>query len=360
MRISGSVSIKTLIALGVVGASGLAAAQSSSTQAASAAAAAVPSSNPALAAGLLTATGAATASTIGSTVGAIAGGAAGGGAAFSALPAGVTRLALPGQGGTGAAAAPGGKAWNAWFAISQNNISYDYAPLQSSGKVRVGLIGVDYTFNNNIVAGLAIAGDKTDVNLNFGAGGKVTGSGTTYSPYVGIPLNKNWAADVSIGFGKTKVDTEFGGFTGQMTDNRRTASLGLSYRQLAGRDNKWMLTGRGSYLTVKDKLGAYTMSNGTFSNAVSGLDVTVSQLRFGGQAAYNFGVFVPYAGLNYIYDIKAPDQPGAANDRDAFQGVLGIKFSVPSGFYGGLQYSSELNRSQIKNNQIMLNMGARF
>ncbi len=93
MRISGSVSIKTLIALGVVGASGLAAAQSSSTQAASAAAAAVPSSNPALAAGLLTATGAATASTIGSTVGAIAGGAAGGGAAFSALPAGVTRLA---------------------------------------------------------------------------------------------------------------------------------------------------------------------------------------------------------------------------------------------------------------------------
>jgi hypothetical protein len=40
--------------------------------------------------------------------------------------------------------------------------------------------------------------------------------------------------------------------------------------------------------------------------------------------------------------------------------VLGIKFSVPSGFYGGLQYSSELNRSQIKNNQIMLNMGARF
>ena len=356
MRISTSVSIKTLIALGVVGASGLAVAQQSSTQAA-AAAAAQPSNNPGLVAGLLTTTGAATASTIGSTVGAIAGGAAaGGGGTFSALPAGVTRLALPGQGGTGAAAAPGGKAWNAWFAASQNTVSYDYAPLQSSGKVRVGLIGVDYTFRNSIVAGMAIAADKSDINLNF-IGGKLTGKGTTYSPYVGIPLNKNWSADMSVGWGKTTVDTEITGITSRMTDNRRTASLGMSYRQMAGNDNKWMLTGRGSYLAVRDKLGAYTMSNGTF---VTDSSVSLSQLRFGGQAAYNLGVFVPYAGLNYIYDVSAPSQAGAANDRDAFQAVLGLKFSVPSGFYGGLQYSSELNRSQIKNNQIMLNMGARF
>lgn len=26
--------------------------------------------------------------------------------------------------------------------------------------------------------------------MNFGGGGKLKGSGTTYSPYVGIPLNK--------------------------------------------------------------------------------------------------------------------------------------------------------------------------
>jgi hypothetical protein len=343
---------KAMLAAGVVGASGVAFAATTTEQTASA----QPANSPGLAAGLLTTTGAATAATIGGTVGAIAGGAAGGGGSFSALPAGVTRLALPGQGGTGAAGAPGGKAINAWFAVSRNTISYDYAPLQSSGNVRVGLLGVDYTFNNNMVAGLAIAGDKTDVNLNF-AGGTLKGSGTTYSPYVGIPLNKNWSADAAVGWGKTTVDTQVGAVSGRMTDNRRTASLGLSYRQLAGSDNKWMLTGRGSYLAVRDKLGAYTMSNGTF---VPDASVSLSQLRFGGQAAYNLGVFVPYVGLNYIYDVSAPSQAGAANDRDAFQGVLGIKFSVPNGFYGGLQYSSEMNRSQIKNNQIMLNMGARF
>jgi hypothetical protein len=343
---------KAVLAMGMVSASGVALATTTEQLASS-----QPANSPGLAAGLLTTTGATTAATIGSMVGAIAGGAAGGGSGgtFAALPAGVTRFALPGQGGTGAAAAPGGKALNVWFAMSQNRISYDYAPLQSSGKVNVGLIGFDYTFNNKIVAGLAIARDKTDVDLTF-ASGKLKGSGTTYSPYVGIPLNKNWSADVSVGWGKTTVDTEVGAVSGRMDDTRKTASVGMSYRQLAFGD-KWMLTGRGSYLAVKDKLGAYTLSNGTF---VPDGSVSISQLRFGGQAAYNAGVFVPYAGLNYIYDVSAPSQAGAANDRDAFQGVLGVKFSVPSGVYGGLQYSSELSRSQVKNNQIMLNVGARF
>ena len=190
MRNYTNVSVKLLVALGAIGASGLASATSSASQAASA----QPSSNPGLVGGLLTVTGANTAATIGATVGSIAGGATSGGS-FTALPAGVTRIALPGQGGKGAAAAPGGKAFNAWFALSNSDISYDYAPLQSSGKVRVGLLGIDYTFKNSVVAGLAIANDKTDVDLkgsSFGAaGGKLKGSGTTYSPYIGIPLNKN-------------------------------------------------------------------------------------------------------------------------------------------------------------------------
>lgn len=359
MRIANAnILVKAGLTLGLVGASGLVFATASSTQTPAAvvvANALQPGNGTALAAGLLTTTGASTSALIGSTVGGIAAGGGGGSfGSFAALPVGVTRLALPGQGGTGAAAAPGGKPFNAWFVASQNKISYDYAPLQSSGKVNVGIVGFDYTFNNKIVAGLAIAGDKTDVDLNF-AGGKLRGKGTTYSPYVGIPLNKNWTADASIGWGKTTVDTDVGGVTGRLDDKRQTGNVGLSYRQMAG--DKWMLTGRGAYLTVRDKLGAYTLSNGTF---VTDGTVRVEQFRLGGQAAYNAGTFIPHIGLNYIYDIKAPNQAGAANDRDAFQGVLGVRFSAASGLYGGIQYSSELNRSQVKNNQILLNVGARF
>lgn len=360
MRIANAnILVKAGLTLSLVGASGLAFATSSSSQAA-AAAAAQPNNNPGLIAGLLTTTGLSTANIIGNTVGSIASGAGAGGSfgSFSALPGGVTRFALPGQGGTGAAAAPGGKAFNAWLSLSQNNVAYDYAPLQSSGTVKVAIVGLDYTFSNNIVAGLAISGDKTDVGLNgssFGAGSNLTGRGTTYSPYIGVPINKNWTADASAGWGTTNVNTRIGGFSGSMDDDRTIATVGLSYRQLAG--DKWLLTGRGAYLYVRDKLGSYTMSNGTF---IPDGTVSVSQARLGGQAAYNLGSFIPYVGLNYVYDIKAPDQLGAANDRDAFQGVLGVKFSGASGLYGGFQYMSEQGRSQIKNNQFLLNIGSRF
>jgi hypothetical protein len=352
--------IKAGLALTLVAASGVAAAQSSSSQAAAVAAALNPANGTALAAGLLTTTGVSTSALIGSTVGGIAGGAGSGGffGGFAALPTGVTRFALPGQGGTGAAAAPGGKPFNAWVVASHNKVSYDFAPLAANGKVNVGIAGFDYTFSNKVVAGLAIAGDKTDVDLtgsSFAAGSKLTGKGTTYSPYIGVPLDRNWTADASVGWGKTTVDTNIGGITGRVDDKRSTANLGLSYRQIMG--SKWLLTGRGAYLTVRDKLGAYTLSNGTL---VSDASVRVEQLRFGGQAAYNAGAFIPHIGLNYIYDIKAPNQPGAANDRDAFQAVLGVKFSGASGLYGGLQYTSELGRSQVKNDQILLNLGIRF
>ncbi|MBK8117823.1 MAG: autotransporter domain-containing protein [Sulfuritalea sp.] len=70
---------------------------------------------------------------------------------------------------------------------------------------------MDYTLKNDIVIGLAIAWDRSDINLtgtNFGAaGGTMTGRGTTYTPYVGIPINKNWSADMSAGWGQTDVDT---------------------------------------------------------------------------------------------------------------------------------------------------------
>jgi hypothetical protein len=361
-----SVSVKVLIALGAIGATGIASAASSSTQAAAAAeaVAAQPNSNPDFVKGVITTTGVNTAVTIGNTVSGIVGGGGVSGGGFAALPAGVTRFALPGQGGTGAAAAPGGKAFNAWFAYSRSDIAYDYRPLKSDGNVDVYLLGVDYTLKSNAVIGLALAVDRSDIDLKgatFGpTGGKMKGKGNTLSLYGGLPINKNWAADVSVGFGRTEVDTttSAGGITSSdMDDDRTTFAAGLAYRQLFGADSKWMLTGRGGYIFVKDKLGSYTMSNGTF---VSSGRVEVSQLRFGGQAAYNFGMFVPYAGLTYIYDFKEPNQPGAANDRTGMQGSLGIRFNAPSGLYGGLQYSSEFSRSQIKNDQILLNIGSRF
>src|SRR4029077_5439894 len=62
-------------------------------------------------------------------------------------------------GGTGAAAAPGAPKWNVWGAYSNSNLGYDFSPLSSAGNVKIYLAGVDYTFSNNVVFGVATAFD---------------------------------------------------------------------------------------------------------------------------------------------------------------------------------------------------------
>lgn len=273
------------------------------------------------------------------------------------LSGGASRFALSLPAETGAAAAAASR-WNAWVAYSRNNVGYSFAPLQSGGTVDVGLIGVDYTLDNKTVVGVALASDRTRVDLSF-SGGNLRGSGYTISPYIGIPLNRQWTLDASLGFGRTNVDTSQAGVNGSFRDQRVVGNVGVAYRQAVG---NWLLTGRGSYISVDDKLGAYTLSNGTFVTSGS---VNISQLRFGGQAAFNAGNVVPYVGLSYVYDLRRPNQQSiagqnAANDKDAWVPAIGLQFKSGGALYGGIQYSSEQSRSQVKNNQILFNLGLRF
>lgn len=274
-----------------------------------------------------------------------------------ALAPGVNRFALSG-GQTGAAGAAGAARWNGWFALSQNNVEYSFQPLRSSGRINTGTVGVDYTLDNRMVLGVAVTGDRSDIALNFN-GGKMTGNGWTVSPYLGVPLTRNLALDATLGFGRANVDANAAGVNASIKSDRTIGSIGLTYRENIG---NWQLSGRGAFLSVSDKLGAYTLSNGTF---VQGGSVDVQQLRLGGQAGYRMGNVTPYVGLTYIYDIRRPDQQPvagqtAANDRDAWTPTIGLRFSSGGALYGGIQYSSEQSRSQVKNNQVLFNLGLRF
>lgn len=278
------------------------------------------------------------------------------GANFSSGP-GSGRFALPGQGQTGLAGA-GQPVWNAWAAYSRSNVAFNFAPRQSSGNIEVGMAGLDYTLASRIVVGVAVAGDRTRMGLNFN-GGNISGSGWTIAPYIGVPLNRNWALDATVGVGRSNVDVNSGGGSGTYRSERTIGSVGASYRSGMG---NWQFTGRGGLLFANDRLGSYTLSNGTF---VPDGTVNVTQLRLGAQAGYNFGGVVPYVGLTYIHDINRPNQQpvagqSAANDRDAWTPTIGIRFNSGGSLYGGIQYSSEQSRSEVKNNQWLFNLGLRF
>ena len=90
-----------------------------------------------------------------------------------------------------------------------------------------------------------------------------------------------------------------------------------------------------------------------------------TQARLGGQAAYNMGNLVPFLGVTYINDIQRPNQgpvggQSAANDRDGWQLRAGINIRSSGALYGGVQVASEVGRSQVKNDQILFNLGIRF
>jgi autotransporter-like protein len=260
--------------------------------------------------------------------------------------------------GTGAAAAPGAPQWNVWGAYSHTNIGYDYAPLSSAGNVKIYLAGVDYTFSNNVVFGVAAAFDHMSTDLNFSAG-KLDGSGYTISPYVGMLINKNISLDATIGYGRTDIDTATSGVTGSTHSDRTIGALGLSYREAFG---AWTLTGRGAILGVHNKLGSYTLSDGTpVADATSNL----AQIRLMGQAAYTYKQFTPYVSIAYINDINRPDQAPisgipASNDRDGWLPAVGVRFRAENMIYGSVQYSSERGRSQVTNNMFLFNVGFRF
>ena len=308
-----------------------------------------PNNNSGLTTGLLSVTGLGTLGDIGGAVGNFSLG------GNNQAGLNVKRYAL---GNTGVAAAPGATQWNVWGAFSRSNIAFNFAPLQSSGSVNVYLAGVDYTFDNHVVLGVATAVDRTDVDLNF-SGGKLTGKGVTVAPYLGVAFNKNLAFDATVGVGRTNVDTAVGAVAGSTHTDRNMGALGLTYREVIG---PWSLSGRGAFLTVRDKLGAYTLTNGTF---VPDGTVNVTQFRLVGQVAYTSGPLTPYVSLSYINDISRPDQApvggvAAANDRDAWTPAIGVRFKADNSVYGSIQYSTERARSEVKNNQFLLNLGIRF
>jgi hypothetical protein len=297
---------------------------------------------------------------IGGALGSAFGGSGFGGGQASST-GGVLRTALTSI-ETGAAAAAGKPRWNVWGALARASVGYSFQPLQSGGTVNVALGGLDYTFGDNLIIGVAVSDERTRVSTPFN-GGSLSANGNTIAPYLGWRITPNWQMDATIGFGSSSLNSVDNSGTGSVTgsnkDKRTIASAGLAYNHIMG---KWLLSGRGGLSSSEDKFSSFTLSNNTF---VAGSTSRSLQLRAGGQLMYNAGAVLPFFGLTYINDLQRPNQApvggqSAANDRDGWQVRLGLNIPAKGALYGSIALSTEIGRSQVKNDQILLNLGMRF
>lgn len=242
----------------------------------------------------------------------------------------------------GTAGAAGGERWSVWGAGAHGNMAQSF--LNASGHANVALGGVDYTLNNDVILGVAGSVERSKTT-SFGT--RIEGDGYSLAPYVAIPLNANWLLDASIGIGRTDVDSITGAFVVSAKDRRTFESLSLTYATDMG---KWQLQGKASYLGSKDKF-----------NTTPGTTSKLNQVRVGGQATYDAGNMLPYLAVTFIRDVSTPPAiVGSANDRDAIQLQGGVNIYSSGPLSGGLSYSHEANRKEVKNNVLVANLSYRF
>ena len=277
-------------------------------------------------------------------------------------PGGANRFALGGQGETGKAGAAAPAAWNGYVAAARANIGSSFQPTQAGGSVDVGIVGIDYTFSNKAILGAAVSGARARLDTQFN-GGNIGVNTTTISPYLLYPVSPALQFDANAGFGRSSIKTVdnsvAGGITGANNGSSSSFGAGLTYRYQTGR---WGFSGRGGLSTSESKQDSLTLSNNTF---VASSTIRTSSLRLGGQAVYNAGQVLPFAGITYVYDFQKAIQGAVlgqtpANDRDGFLAVAGLQFTSQGSLYGGIQLSSELGRKEVKNNSIVVNVGMRF
>lgn len=277
----------------------------------------------------------------------------------SASAAGASRFALDDQ--TGLAAASGAPRWNAWFALGENEQAYSFQPARSSGRSTLMLGGIDYTYSSNIVAGVAVNADRTRTTFQSNLNSPLSVNGLSVAPYVSVPFARNWLFDASIGWGE--ADIKFTDYAapaeGNTKSDRMFASVAVSYATRMGAFN---VNGKANYVETSDKIASFTMTDRTFIPATT---LRVAQARLGVQASYNAGMFMPYVGVTYIRDLQSPSQAAfggqtPANDKDGWQIAVGVNVFSRGALSGGLMFTSETARQQVKNDVFLANLAVRF
>ena len=264
---------------------------------------------------------------------------------------------------TGMAAGNGAQKFNVWGNITNTHTAYNGNNNlgnadKSSGNVLNSVVGLDYGFAPNMIAGFSVSYDRGHGSTGNNATGTST-KGLNYAPYFGWQLAKNLALDVSAGWG----DGEFTSPQGSTTIDSRRSFYGanLNFSDWMG---NYQVAGKVGYLDATEKYDN-TKNGGVVRDGTSSKN-KLGRLSLGGEVGYWMNGVMPFAGLAYTSDSRSMTSAAGFKDtstlgKDAFLVSLGVNFfNLGKGVTGGLLYTQETGRSNGKNNSIGANLGLRF
>lgn len=254
------------------------------------------------------------------------------------------------QGISGLAAGGDGPSYGVWASYSYSDFDNDFAATALDGHRHNLLFGADMTPRDNMVLGFAVGYEFSSIDTDFNSGDQDT-DGYTVAPYFGLILSDNWNVSASVGYSSLDTDQfRTDPLLGTRVESNPDSDRWFGTLNLNGYANwnDWLFTGRIGMLQARNIQESFDESDGT---AVGKSTTELGQWNVGGEAAYTWGEFEPFARASYENDYSltritvAGTGPQPSGDDDNWLIGLGLRyFSSENGLSGNIEWYKRLGR----------------
>jgi hypothetical protein len=239
-----------------------------------------------------------------------------------------------------------------WGSYSYADFENDFVSTALDGNRHNFLAGLDFSPRENVLFGVAFGYEMSDIDTRFNRGNEQT-DGYTIAPYAGMLLSDNWSVDVAVGYSRVDYDqfrTDPG--LGTRVTSSPSADRWFGTLNVNGFTswNNWVLGGRIGILHARNIQESFTESDGTF---VPEFTNKLGQWNVGGDVAYSFGQFEPFARVVYEHDFSMTEitvsggGPQPSNDNDNFVFGAGVRYFGTTGLTGNLEWNKRVDREDF-------------
>jgi outer membrane autotransporter protein len=222
------------------------------------------------------------------------------------------------------------------------------------------LFGVDAMHGDNLLMGVALGLDRTDVRTRFNAGEQGV-TGMTIAPYIGVLFSDWLTMDATFGYGDAQTDqfrTTAGGarINSDVESSRVFGSVNATATHAIDR---LLLSARTGALYATQKDDSFIESNGT---VIPESRTNLGRFLLGGELAYAAGNWEPFVGGTYQYDFTRTETvfaPGVAQPRNDDADLLfavGLRYYGDDGLSGAIEYNKLIGRRNLDEDTISANV----
>ncbi len=252
--------------------------------------------------------------------------------------------------------------YGVWGSYSYTDYENDLSSTAFDGNSHGFLGGIDFSFWENTVLGVAFGYDRGDIDTTFNGGQQDTDI-YTIAPYFGALLSDILSIDFTVGYSKVDYD-QFRVTTGRTITSSPDADrwFGAFNLNAVTYYDKWILGGRVGALFANSNIDSYTESNGIF---VTDSRTKLSTVNIAGDVAYSWNDYEPFINLSYqndfqLNEITVATGPQPSNDSDDILMTVGVRYFNNSGITGNLEYSKRFLREDFDEDRISVTIRADF